>query len=142
MPGTKPTKREIAKMKVLSDIGLSPKAISKKLSRSHHTIGKYLKDAEALNDPIVKQLIEKIRETEASDLYLLGAKARHRLHELLDEGKSRIIETTALLDRSFQQRRLLEGQSTENIDIHAEQTRIVQIEARLAEIRRLQANGA
>ena len=41
-------------------------------------------------------------------MYLLGAKARARLHELLDEGNTRVIETVALMDRSFQQRRLLE----------------------------------
>jgi hypothetical protein len=43
----------------------------------------------------------------------LGAKARKRLHELLDEGNTKAIETTAIMDRTFQQRRLIEGQFTE-----------------------------
>jgi len=33
----------------------------------------------------------------------------------MDDGKSKMIETIALVDRTFQQRRLLEGQSTQNI---------------------------
>jgi len=75
-------------------------------------------------------MIDVIKEKEVSDLYLLGAKARKRLHELLDEGNTKTIETVALMDRSFQQRRLLEGQSTENI---------AQIHADIAEIRRINA---
>jgi len=45
----------------------------------------------------------------------LGAKGRKRLHELVDSGNSKMIETIALVDRVFQQRRLLEGKSTENV---------------------------
>jgi hypothetical protein len=47
---------------------------------------------------------------------LLGGKTRARLHELLDEGKTKAIETTAVMDRCFQQRRLLSGESTHNIE--------------------------
>ena len=49
---------------------------------------------------------------------MLGGKARARLHELLDEGKTRAIETTAIMDRCFQQRRLLGGESTHNIEAY------------------------
>jgi hypothetical protein len=45
----------------------------------------------------------------------MGAKGRSRLHELLDKGDSAMIPTIALVDRVFQQRRLLEGNSTQNI---------------------------
>ena len=62
-------------------------------------------------------MVDIIKEKEIADLYLLGAKARNRLHELMDEGKTKTIETVALMDRSFQQRRLLEGQSTDNMVI-------------------------
>ncbi|MFN0118177.1 MAG: hypothetical protein ACKVQC_07820, partial [Elusimicrobiota bacterium] len=48
-----------------------------------------------------------------------GAKGRYRLHEHLDGGKMRPIEVIAAMDRCFQQRRLLEGQSTENISHHS-----------------------
>ena len=66
-------------------------------------------------------MVDLIKEREINDLYLLGAKARNRLHELVDEGKTKTIETVALMDRSFQQRRLLEGKSTENMaHIHAD----------------------
>ena len=60
-------------------------------------------------------MVDIIKEKEIADLYLLGAKARNRLHELIDEGNTKALETTAVMDRSFHLRRLLEGQSTENI---------------------------
>src|SRR5215813_15209634 len=114
MPGRKPNKKELAQMKVMSDLGLSPTAIGEKLGRSHHTVIKYL-NSDVYNDPTIGLIVEKIRETEINDLYVLGAKGRKRLHELVDRGDSKMIETIALVDRTFQQRRLLEGKSTENI---------------------------
>ena len=114
MPGRKPNKKELAKMKVMSDLGLSPTAIAEKLGRSHHTVIKYL-NSDVYTDPAIGLIVEKIRETEINDLYLLGAKGRKRLHELVDSGNSKMIETIALVDRVFQQRRLLEGKTTENI---------------------------
>ncbi|MBI3001857.1 MAG: helix-turn-helix domain-containing protein [Deltaproteobacteria bacterium] len=116
MPGTKPTKTELARMKAMHDLGLSPTAIAKKIGRSHNTVSKYLR-SEVYNDPQISQLVERIKEKEVQDLYLLGGKARARLHELLDEGNTKVIETVALMDRSFQQRRLLEGNSTANIGL-------------------------
>ena len=101
-------------MKVMSDLGHSPSAIAENLGRSHHTVIKYL-NSDVYSDPTIGIIIEKIRETEINDLYLLGAKGRQRLHELVDSGNSKMIETIALVDRVFQQRRLLEGKSTENI---------------------------
>ena len=82
-------------------------------------VRKYLQ-SEVYNDPEIMRMMDIIKEKEIAALYLLGAKARNRLHELMDEGKTKTIETVALMDRSFQQRRLLEGQSTENIvSVHA-----------------------
>src|SRR5262245_23008646 len=101
-------------MKVMSDLGLSATAIAEKLGRSHNTVIKYL-DSDVYNDPTISIIVEKIKENEISDLYLLGAKGRKRLHELVDKGDSKMIETIALVDRVFQQRRLLEGKSTENV---------------------------
>jgi hypothetical protein len=82
-------------------------------------------------EQIVKQpvVVETIRTRELSDLYLLGAKGRQRLHELLDKGDSQMIPTIALVDRTFQQRRLLEGGSTANIGFFAKL--IIEADAKL-----------
>src|SRR3990167_4122769 len=115
MPGTKPTKRELARMKVMHEIGESPTAIARRLGRSHNTILKYLR-SEVFTDPDISQMVAQIKEKETADLYLIGGKARQRIHELLDGGKMRPIEAVATMDRAFQQRRLLEGQSTVNLN--------------------------
>lgn len=98
----------------MNEMGLTPKAISMKLGRSHHTVQKYLQ-SEVFMDPAVQKLVDKIRDRELDDLYLLGAKARKNLHDMLDKGKGGMIPTTAVMDRAFQQRRLLEGLSTSNL---------------------------
>ena len=117
---TKPTKTELARFKAMSDLGLTPNAIGTRTGRDPQTVRKYL-GSEVYNDPEITRMVDIIKEKEIADLYLLGAKARNRLHELMDEGNTKTIETVALMDRSFQQRRLLEGQSTENIaTIHAD----------------------
>ena len=115
MAWKRPDKKEVARMKVLSDLGNTPSAIGKMMGRDGKTISRYLGVPENFQDPEVQALIAKIKEDEISDLYLLGAKAKSRLHELLDRGDSKMIETTAVLDRTFQQRRLLENLPTENI---------------------------
>ena len=117
MSGRKPNKKELARIKVMSELGVSPTAIAGKLGKSHHTIIKYLQ-SDVFTDPTIKEIVEKIRDTELNDLYLLGAKGRQRLHELLDsEEKVQMIPTIALVDRTFQQRRLLEGRSTVNLGL-------------------------
>src|SRR5262245_23806181 len=105
MPGRKPNKKELAKMKVMSDLGLSATAIAEKLRRYHHTVIKYL-NSDVYTDPTIGGIVEKIKENEIKDLYVLGAKARKNLHTLLDEGKMKAIENIAAMDRAFQQRRL------------------------------------
>ena len=112
----KPDHKEIAQMVVLSRLGLSAVGIGKRMSRSNHTVAKYVQSAVA-QSPEVQALIDLITQKEIDDLRLLGAKARNRLHELIDEGKTKMIETCAVMDRSFQQIRLLEGNSTANLDI-------------------------
>jgi len=115
MPGRKPTKKELAKMKVMNESGLSPTAIANRMGKGHGTVIKYLQ-SDCYNDPGIKELVNKIRDNETNDLFLLGAKGRSRLHEMLDDGeKLQMIPTIALVDRTFQQRRLLEGKSTDNI---------------------------
>lgn len=109
-----PAKKELAQFKAMNDLGLTPNAIAVKTNRDPKTVRKYLQ-SDVYNDPEIASMVDLIKEREVNDLYLLGAKARKRLHELMDEGNTKTIETVALMDRSFQQRRLLEGQSTENI---------------------------
>ena len=116
MPGRKPTKKDLAKMKVMSDLGVTPTTIAGKLGKSHHTVIKYLQ-SDVYTDPSIGEIIERIKEKETEDLYLLGAKARMNLHNQADAGKMRPIENIALMDRVFQQRRLLEGRSTVNVGL-------------------------
>jgi len=118
MPGRKPDKLEIAQMKVMSDLGNTPSAIGKLMDRSNHTVAKYLK-SDVYDDPTIYKIVEKIKEKSLQDSYLLVARGRKRLHELLDQGDSQMIPTIALVDRLFNQCRLLEGSSTENVDIRA-----------------------
>jgi len=119
MPGKKPNKRELARMKALSDMGESNRSIAKELGKGHTTVKRYL-NSDVFNDPDIDKMVERIKETETTDLYLLGVKARRNLHVLADEGKMRPIENIALMDRVFQQRRLLEGRSTVNIGLKAQ----------------------
>ena len=114
MAKSKPTKPELAEIKVMSELGLSPNAIGKKIGKDPKTVRKYL-NSDVYNYPDVRQLVSRIKEKELADLILLGAKGRIRLHEHLDGGKMRPIEVIAAIDRVFQQRRLLEGSSTENV---------------------------
>ena len=116
MPGGKPNKNELAKMKVMYDLGVTPTTIAGKLGKSHHTVIKYLQ-SDVYTDPSIGKIIERIKEKETEDLYLLGAKARMNLHNQADAGKMRPIENIALMDRVFQQRRLLEGKSSVNIGL-------------------------
>jgi len=125
-----PDKKELAQFKALNELGLSPNAIAKRTDRDAKTIRKYLQ-SDVYNDPEVASMVDLIKEREINDLYLIGAKARNRLNELLDEGKTKPIETVAIMDRSFQQRRLLECKSTDNIlAVHAIVAKIHEIEAK------------
>jgi IS30 family transposase len=137
-----PNKKELAQIKVLSDMGESSRAIGERLGRSHKTVQKYLERTDIYDDPQMQTLVGKIKTRETDDLYLIGAKARNRLHDILDEGKTRAIETTAIMDRAFQQRRLLENQSTGNFNIQAYAVKLDQeIKNLNAELKALEAEG-
>ena len=113
----RPDKKEMARFKVMADLGLTPHAIGKRTGRDPKTVRTYLQSPAYETDADLADMVELIKERELADLYLLGAKGRKRLHDLVDEGKTRMIETIALVDRTFQQRRLLEGGSTANLGI-------------------------
>jgi len=112
-----PDKKELARFKAMADLGLTPNAIGKQVGRDPKTVRYYLQSPVYETDPELQEMIELIKTRELEDLYLLGAKGRKRLHDLLDQGKSKMIETIALVDRTFQQRRLLEGITTANVGI-------------------------
>ena len=117
MTGKKVNKKEIARFKALADLGETPYSIAKRTGREKHTVKKYLDflKSGAYVDPTIDTLVEQIKQHELQDLYLLGARGRQRLHELLDRGDAPMIPTIALVDRVFQQRRLLSGESTANV---------------------------
>jgi hypothetical protein len=113
----RPNKKEVARFKAMSDLGLSANAIGSKTQRDPKTVRSYLKSSAYQDDAEVRDMVELIKDRELDDLYLLGAKGRKRLHQLLDEGQTKMIETIALVDRTFQQRRLLEGGTTANLGV-------------------------
>jgi hypothetical protein len=110
-----PNKKELARFKALADLGYAPHAIGRHTGRDGKTVRKWLRSEVYETDADLAAMIEQVKARELDDLYLLGAKSRRRLHELLDSGESKMIETIACMDRSFQQRRLLEGTSTANM---------------------------
>jgi hypothetical protein len=113
----KPDRKELARFKAMFEMGLTPNAIGKKTHRDAKTVRAFLKSPAYQEDAELNEMVDLIKSRELNDLYLLGAKGRHRLHELLDQGQTKVIETIALVDRTFQQRRLLEGGSTANIGV-------------------------
>ncbi len=118
MSKTKPIKSELAYFKVLSDQGMTPNAIGKLIGRDPKTVSKYL--SQEITDPEVERMVELIRKAELSQLHQIGLKSRVILIDYLDsvlagEREVNPISVTAILDRTFTQRRLLEGSSTMNI---------------------------
>jgi hypothetical protein len=106
-------KKEVLEVKALSEMGQSNYAIEKRTGISHNTISKYLADQDAYCNPKAQEEITAIKEKEILDLTVLGVRAKARLHILAESMNP--IEAIALMDRAFQQRRLLEGNSTANI---------------------------
>ena len=121
------TKPELARWKAMEQLGLTPHAIGKRTGRDGKTVRTWLSSNVYQEDINLQNMVALIKEREMADLYLLGAKARKRLHELLDEGQTKVIETVALMDRSFQQRRILEGKSTSNNSHQFQLTQVHQV---------------
>lgn len=61
--------------------------------------------------------IQSIKDSELDELYIITHEARQHLYKLLMGGKLKGIETTAILDRCFQQRRELQGKAHSSINI-------------------------
>ncbi len=120
---SKPTKEELANMKALSDSGLSASSIATRMGKSHVTVMKYLRTQEYWMEPEIQELIDRIKKRELSELHGIGGKARAILNNYLDEcldGTTKVnpISVTAILDRTFTQRSLLEGRPTEIQGVH------------------------
>jgi hypothetical protein len=106
-------KKEIATVHALTKLNYTPYAIHKRTGIDNHTVAKYLATRDAYTDPKFEAMVKSICEKEIFDLVALTVEARDRLHDLAPSMNP--IEAIALMDRSFQQRRLLEGKSTSNI---------------------------
>lgn len=119
----KPSKPDMAKFKVMKDMGITPNAIAKRTGYDAKTVRAYL-SSEVYSDPDIQKMIQLIKGKELNDLHLIGGKARAVLNGYLDsvlKGKKEPnpVAIVAIQDRSFQQRRLLEGQSTENVSVRS-----------------------
>lgn len=99
-------------MLALSQLGKKSYEIGALMGRSHNTVAKYIKQP-VFTDAKFQKLVEEYKEKEILDLTVLNIEARARLHDLVPVMTP--IESIALMDKSFQQRRLLEGRSTANI---------------------------
>lgn len=110
--GKKPTKREQAQMLALSELNLGPYEIGSIMGRAPNTIRKYVQSP-MFTDPKFQALVEEYKSKELIDLTAMNISARARIHDLIPTMTP--IEAIATMDKSFQQRRLLEGRSTENI---------------------------
>ena len=63
-----PSKKELARMKAMNELGESPTSIAARMDRSHNTVLKYL-SSDVYNDPALSEMVEKIKEKELSDLF-------------------------------------------------------------------------
>lgn len=110
--GKKPTKREQAQMLALKALDKSDYEIGAIMGRSPHTIKKYC-ESPLFTDPKFTAVIEEYKSKELLDLTAMNISVRARIHDLIPTMTP--IEACAVMDKSFSQRRLLEGKSTENI---------------------------
>ncbi len=99
-------------MVALAELDFGMYEIGAMMSRSPHTIRKYVNNP-IFTDPKFQELVEEYKQKELIDLTVLNIESRARLHDLVPTMTP--IEAIALMDKSFGQRRLLEGKSTENI---------------------------
>jgi len=110
--GVPPTKREQAQMLALKQLNLGNYQVGEIMGRSPHTIRKYC-ESPMFTDPAFQKLVEEYKSKELIDLTAMNISARARIHDLIPTMTP--IEAVAVMDKSFQQRRLVEGKSTENI---------------------------
>ena len=110
--GVPPTKREQAQMLALKELNMTNYRVGEIMGRSPHTIKRYC-ESPLFTDPKFQKLVEDYKSKELIDLTAMNIEARARIHDLIPTMTP--IEAVAVMDKSFQQRRLVEGKSTENI---------------------------
>ena len=110
--GKPPSKREQAQMLALNEMGLGTYEIGSIMGRAPNTIRKYC-ESPMFTDPNFAKLVEEYKTKELIDLTAMNISARARIHDLIPTMTP--IEAIACMDKSFMQRRLVEGKSTENI---------------------------
>lgn len=118
----KATKKILAEIKVMESQGVATNQIARIVDIDAHSVRNYLKNPALFDDVQVQEMVKIITERELTDLRRIGAKSRECLDMYLNsvlnkEKEPNPIAVTAIMDRSFQQRRLLEGNSTDILDI-------------------------
>jgi hypothetical protein len=111
---TKKKPQDVALVHKERNDGKSERAIAKAVGFSRTTVRKILKNV----DPDQK-LVDQLIKNENADLVQIGALARNNLFYRFTTSSPNVIESTAVMDRAFSQRRLLGGQSTQNVAIEA-----------------------
>jgi len=131
------TKKEKAYAHAMYASGHNPTKIASSLGRNNKTVSSTLQ--KKIDDPDLLEMISLIKKSELSELHEVGYKARRILNEYLDavlrgDKEPNVISVTAVLDRTFQQRRLLEGEATVIFDAKASAAEIRASKARIAEL--------
>lgn len=111
--GVKTLKFNTKKLKRLLKLKIPGTEVAERVGISEATLYRYLNFLKTQSSKITE-----IDNTEIIDLALLGARARMRLAQRIETMNP--IELTAVMDRTFQQRRLLQGKSTANVSVLAD----------------------
>lgn len=107
--GAYPYKKK-AVIKAMSEAGSSSQEIADTVGVDQHTVLAILKQPICTD----QALITALQERELNDLTVLGGIARQNIVKKIIKGGGNITENVIVMDRTFQQRRLLAGQSTSN----------------------------
>ena len=108
-------------------LGQNTSQITRSVPYSYNTVKAVLRQQDNIDTKLVDRLIKR----EAAELALAGGLARTNLLKRLASGGGNIIENIAVMDKTFQQRRLLSGLSTQN---HAVMTIIDKVESDIKDL--------
>ena len=108
-----------AAIQIHRDSGKTNREIADEVGLSTATVRKY-KEFDAPEE--AQEIVEFLKEKELQQMHLITGKCRIAVNKYLDEimeGKREInpIAVTAIQDRNFQQRQLLEGRATSNVNL-------------------------
>lgn len=81
-----------------------------------------------------QDLVNAINKREIAELDILGGLARTNLIKRFTQSNPNVIESTAVMDKTFQQRRLMRDLSTENVSVAADVSKkLADIEAKISD---------